>query len=288
MKRGLFFFSFFLPLFAFGSLFQSKGEAYFLQKDWPKAEAYYLEKLKKAPNDWKLHFNLGTIQYKETQWDVAEKKFKEALALCQNPDKQECIFYNLSNVLFRKAEKLPEENPQEIETKIKSLEESLKGYESALELNSKSIDTRHNHAFVKKRIEELRQKLKQQQEQKNQSPESKESKSKQTPNASNSSQNDSKSPSQPSSNSASSSENGSRLPSNPEKNQGSEEKSEQPPPQVPREKDKGFKGKANGDRRQEMQSLLNASKGEEKVLPVLLMNGSETERIKEEPVLKDW
>jgi Ca-activated chloride channel homolog len=116
----------------------------------------FQELLQKRSGDARLHFNAGTAAYRSGQWDEAERHFSDALI---SPDlkMQEGAYYNRGNARFRLGESALDPAQQS-----DAWEKSLKDFESALTLNPDDADAQFNYRFVKQKLEELKQ---QQQEQ---------------------------------------------------------------------------------------------------------------------------
>ncbi len=136
------------------------------QYDSGKYEAAQLEyerTLKSKPGDPRLHFNAGAAAFQAGDYDTALGHLNSAL-IAQDVTLQQRAYYNLGNTRFRLGEDAAK--PDE---KQKQWEQAMKGYESALKLDAKDEDARHNLEFVKQRLEELKQQQQQQkQDDKNQ------------------------------------------------------------------------------------------------------------------------
>jgi Ca-activated chloride channel family protein len=119
----------------------------------------YEKLLERKTDDPRLHFNAGTAAYGSRQFDEAVKQFNEAVG---SPDLklQELAYYNRGNALYRLGEKSPD--PKQ---RTEAWQKALKDYELSMKLDPKDADAKFNHEFVKKRLEEL----KQQQQQKDKS-----------------------------------------------------------------------------------------------------------------------
>ncbi len=124
-----------------------------------KQTAEYEERLKKDPNDPRLHYNRGTVAYETEDYDIAAKDLQLALSA---PDLklQQRAYYNLGNTLYRIGEKEPEASP-----KIEKWEAAVQNYDGAVGLDPQDADAKYNLDFVKKKLEELK---KQQEKQKDQ------------------------------------------------------------------------------------------------------------------------
>ena len=121
----------------------------------------YMKLIQKKGADPRLQFNAGAAAYRSRQYEDAAKLFNESLS---SPDLklQALSYYNRGNSIFRMGEALPD--PQK---KIEAWEKSLKDYQSAMHLNSADADAKFNYEFVKKKLDELKQKQQQQNQQKN-------------------------------------------------------------------------------------------------------------------------
>lgn len=101
--------------------------------------------LTKHPDWEEAHFGKGAALYKTDQIDDALREFELAIP-SKNPTRKSAALYNMGNALL----------------KSNRLEESLKFYKRALELNSQDYDAKHNFELV-------RQMMQQQQQQQDQS-----------------------------------------------------------------------------------------------------------------------
>ena len=129
------------------------------QYDSGKYEAAQLEyerTLKSRPDDPRLHFNAGAAAFQAGDYDTALGHLNSAL-IAPDVTLQQRAYYNLGNTRFRLGEDAVK--PDE---KQKHWEQAVKGYESALKLDAKDGDARHNLEFVKQRLEELKQQQQQQ------------------------------------------------------------------------------------------------------------------------------
>lgn len=125
------------------------------------------QKTKDLPN---LYFGRGSTRYKQGNFKDARTDFSKAL-LSQNKDLQKEAHYNLGNTLFKQGDatlsKLQQEQTEsgDLDGVIKRWKESTEHFESSLSLDSSNENAKQNLAYVKKRLEELKQ---QQQEKKKQ------------------------------------------------------------------------------------------------------------------------
>lgn len=139
----------------------SKGEKAFADGDFLAASKFYIEALKKNPDDPRLHYNAGTAAYKNNLFDDAIASFQQALK-SEDLGLQEQTYYNLGNALFKKGEEILSKEPQQA---AKLWEQALDAYEGSLKLHPQGRDCKENHELVTRRLEELK---KQQQDKQNQ------------------------------------------------------------------------------------------------------------------------
>lgn len=118
--------------------------------------------LEKKKEDPRLHFNAGTAAYQAQQFEEALKQFNQALS---SPDlkMQEMGYYNRGNTQYWLGEQSAD--PQK---KSEAWQKSLQDFQSSLKLNPQDKDAQFNHEFVKKKLEELKQQQQQQQQNKDQ------------------------------------------------------------------------------------------------------------------------
>lgn len=119
----------------------------------------YQRLLKEKPDDPRLQYNAGAAAYQSRDYQEALKHLQSTLA---TPDLalQQRAYYNLGNALYRLGERATE--PQ---AKQQQWQQAVGSYESALRLDPKDEDARHNLELVKKKLEELKQQQQQQQQQ---------------------------------------------------------------------------------------------------------------------------
>ena len=127
---------------------------------YDKALEEYQQSLEKKQGDTRLHFNAGAAAYRDGKLDEALKHFNAAVP-AQDLKLQEEAYYNLGNTLYRTGEMIGE--PKKMQ---ESWEGALRQYDSALKLNTNNADARFNYDFVKRKLEELKQQQQQQQQDK--------------------------------------------------------------------------------------------------------------------------
>jgi len=122
----------------------------------------YTRLMQKKADDPRLALNAGTAAYRDGSLDRAESFLSKAV---NAPDLtvQQQAYYNRGNTRFQTGEAA-----QEPEAKKSAWEKSLQDFESAIKLNDKDADAKHNYEFVKQKLEELKQQQQKQEQQEDQ------------------------------------------------------------------------------------------------------------------------
>jgi Ca-activated chloride channel family protein len=144
----------------------SAEEAY-KKGDFATAEHEYAAEAQRSPKKPVLQFNAGTAAYRAGQFPEAAKAFQEAISRAPSGDAarladQQDAYYNLGNTLYRTGQKTEESSPQQT---MQTWTQAVKAYETALQLRPDDGDSKFNRDFVKRKIEELKQKQNQPQNQ---------------------------------------------------------------------------------------------------------------------------
>ncbi len=145
----------------------SGGGAYdkYQEGDYKGAYEEYDRLAAGKTNDYRLHYNAGTSAYSAKDLEAARMQLDAALntpEIVSDLPAQEHAYYNLGNTLYRLGE--PEADPKK---KQEQWQQSVTNYSRALRLNTNDLDAKNNLAFVKQKLEELKQQQQQQQQQQN-------------------------------------------------------------------------------------------------------------------------
>ena len=152
MKKILFILSF---LMSFNSFAQNKksllrdGNELYTDRSYNEAEMQYRKSLEKDQDYFNASFNLADAVYKQERYEESSALFDALKDNAPNETDLAKVYYNLGNSLVKE----------------KKLEEAIEAYKSALRINPKDKDTRHNLAITHKQ--------KQQQENKDENKENK-------------------------------------------------------------------------------------------------------------------
>jgi hypothetical protein len=143
---------------------QSAKKAYDT-KDFAKAQEILEKKQVDDPLNPLINYNLGTVYYKQKDYDAAKESFSRAATHFFGKDKNlhEKSLFNLGNSFYKKTLSiLPEgwEKEKELDEKIKKeaiseITQSIEAYKKALSINSENEKTKTN----KKAAEEILKKL---------------------------------------------------------------------------------------------------------------------------------
>jgi Ca-activated chloride channel homolog len=123
---------------------------------YERALEEYQRALKSKPDDPRLHFNAGAAAFQNEDYEQALEHLNSALVTQEVPLQQRA-YYNVGNTQFRLGEAA-----QEPQKKQGLWEQSIKSYDSALKLDPRDADAEFNRNLVKKKLEELKQQQQQQ------------------------------------------------------------------------------------------------------------------------------
>jgi len=124
------------------------------------AYSQFQETLKSHPDsraEDKLQFDSGTAAYKLKDYNKAMESFSQAL-LTPDTGLQSKGHYNLGNTLYQRGE-----TEKSDDKKLSNWTNALNHYEQTLKLDPQDKDAKDNYDYVKKKIEELKNKKSQQQ-----------------------------------------------------------------------------------------------------------------------------
>jgi len=153
-----------IPLLSFQhplSVEASTGEEAFNQQNYIAASKFYSEKLLKHPDDARLHFNLGTAQYKNNLYDQAIESFEKSLH-SDDPSLQKMAYYNRANSYYQKGKLSLQANPQ---LTTEQWKKSLGDYDACLALDQNMQDAKYNRNLVQQKLDLLKQQKQQKEDQ---------------------------------------------------------------------------------------------------------------------------
>jgi len=143
------------------------------QGNYIASEKKYKEALEKDTESDIINFNLGAALYKRQEYGEAVDHFQKVY-LSEDDQLKQKAYYNSGNALYKIG--ISEERAGSATAAIPPVEQSLKQYERALEIDENDEDTTHNYAFVQKELIRLKEIQKQEQQQGGQGKDSEQSK----------------------------------------------------------------------------------------------------------------
>src|SRR5882724_4935626 len=159
-----------LILFASFSYAAAPGIDAYRDGKFEDAYSQFQQTLKSHPEsraDDKLQFDSGAAAYKLKDYNRALESFSQAL-LTRDTGLQSKGHYNLGNTLYQRGE-----SEKSDEKKLSDWTNALDHYEQTLKLNPNDKDAKDNYDYVKRKIEELKNKKNQQQPSPSPSPQQK-------------------------------------------------------------------------------------------------------------------
>jgi Ca-activated chloride channel family protein len=111
-----------------------------------------------SPSEDKLQFDSGAAAYKSEEYGKALESFSQAL-LSRDTGLQGKSHYNLGNTLYERGE-----TQKSDDKKLSDWTNALEHYEQTLKLEPKNKEAKDNYDYVKKKIEELKNKKQPQQQ----------------------------------------------------------------------------------------------------------------------------
>src|SRR5438093_9906615 len=145
-----------LSSFAFAA---APGIDAYRQGKFEDAYSQFQQTLKSHPEtsaEDKLQFDSGTAAYKLKDYSKALESFSQAL-LTRDTGLQSKGHYNLGNTLYQRGE-----NEKTDDKKLSDWTNALDHYEQTLKLDPQNKEAKENYEYVKKKIEELKNKKEQQ------------------------------------------------------------------------------------------------------------------------------
>jgi len=149
-----------------------EGNVFYEQGDYIASEKKYKEALKKDAESDIINFNLGAALYKKEEYGEAVDHFQKVY-LSEDDQLKQNAYYNSGNALYKLG--IAEEHEGSATAAIPPVEQSLKQYERALEIDENDEDTKHNYAFVQKELKRLQEIQKQKKQQGDQGEDSEQS-----------------------------------------------------------------------------------------------------------------
>lgn len=129
----------------------SEGNKLFAEEKYDEANNKYRDALIENPESPILHYNLGDVQYKKSNYEEALKSYEKGLST-DDILLQSKSYYNMGNTFYR----------------LGQLPESILAYKKALELKPDDEDAKYNLEYVRAKLKDMAQKQPQQNQQQQQ------------------------------------------------------------------------------------------------------------------------
>jgi len=136
-----------------GNLLYNKGD---FEGALKKYEGAFLDE----PDSEVVNFDLGAALYKTGDHKAAAERFERSL-VSQDPTLEQKAGYNLGNARYKYG--IGKEKT-DLKGAINLLEQSIRHYEQAIELDEEDADAKHNYEYVKKELKRLKVKQEQRQQ----------------------------------------------------------------------------------------------------------------------------
>ena len=135
----------------------TQGEELFKAGDYAGAEAYYQQALEEENTDPALYFNLGGSLYRQQKYDQAAAAFTQALS-SDDLSLQAQSYYNRGNSQFFLGAASAAKDQEQA---LKQWSAAKKSFEAAIKLEPEDKAASHNLEMVTKKLEQLKEKMRQ-------------------------------------------------------------------------------------------------------------------------------
>lgn len=138
----------------------NEGNRLFQEGKFGEAISAYGEALVDNPSDPRLNFNMGAARYKAGKYAEALSSFSRVPEMPDASQRAAYAAYNAGNAQYQIGAAAETSDPQEA---LNAYEAALASYRRALGANPTDQDAKFNYEFVTKKIEDLKERMKQQQ-----------------------------------------------------------------------------------------------------------------------------
>ena len=142
-----------------------KGNELYKKGEYGGALKAYEDALEEAPDSDIVNYDIGAALYKTEDYEASIGHFERSL-VSEDESLEQKANYNIGNAKYKYG--ISKEGT-DLDQAIAFLEQSLRHYERAIEINMEDEDARHNYEFVKEELKRLKEMSRQKQEQRQQS-----------------------------------------------------------------------------------------------------------------------
>jgi hypothetical protein len=139
-----------------------EGNRAYHGKDYEEALAAYDKASVEAPEAPSLYFNKGAVYYMQGDYTRAREMFEQAALKAKDLELEAAGQYNLGNCAFRESER---QRDGDLQKSLAALEQSVRNYQRALELNASLMDAAHNIEVARLTMKQILDEIKKQEEQ---------------------------------------------------------------------------------------------------------------------------
>ncbi len=132
-----------------------KGNMWYDKSEYEKAIEEYKQALSRSNHCPITNYNIGSAFYKFGDYKNAMEHFNRVLATDDTVLAQRA-YYNLANTEYMLGASKEDTGLQDA---VRLLEESVRHYEQSIAIDDNDDDALHNHEFVKRELERMKQKL---------------------------------------------------------------------------------------------------------------------------------
>ena len=130
------------------------GNKYFRDKEFNKAETWYRKALE-MNKSLEAYYNLGNAVAFQRNDSVAFEQYKKALEqIAETPEKKAYIYHNMGNMTYLNGRSLMKANSPDA---MKSFQQAVELYKSALRCNPSDYETRYNLALAQYMVKKNQQ-----------------------------------------------------------------------------------------------------------------------------------
>ena len=138
-----------------------EGNRLFEQGQYDEAVTAYGEVLVDDPDSPSLNFNMGAAHYKAGKYDAALSSLARVPTADDKQNRAANTAYNMGNTQYQIGAAAETSNPQDA---LKAYDAALASYRRALGANPADQDAKFNYEFVTKTIADLKERMKQDQQ----------------------------------------------------------------------------------------------------------------------------
>ncbi len=139
-----------------------KGNEMFAAGDFEAALNLYGEALVDEPESGRLNFNMGNAHVRLGNYEDALASYARVRDEDDGPSRAAKVAYNAGNAQFRLAEQIEAENPQQA---LEAYALAMAAYRRSIGIDPSDDDAKFNYEFARKRLEDLRKWLEEQEKQ---------------------------------------------------------------------------------------------------------------------------